>query len=132
MADGIRWSREREGLIFEVQISTRDSNHSIHCGGVVDGFPSKPSISTNTPYAMHDVASSRTWSDTVCGTGSGAMTPSDLFSGSGSYIVAGRSPQSAVSTNVSVQLLAGGGWLVSGRVFGVGLVTLSSSAGPTV
>lgn len=88
------------------------------------GFPPSP------PSAMHAVAGSRTWSDSSNATGPGAMIPSDLFSGSDSSIAAGRS---AVTTGKSIMLVAvGGGWLVSGGVFRVGLVTVSSSAGPMV
>lgn len=105
-------------------------SYSHIAAGVWVGLSSKPSISINTPSAIHGVASLRTWSDTLCGMAPW-MTPSDLFLGSGSSIVAGWSPQSVVGTcNFSIASLAGGR-LVSGGA-GVGLVTMSSSAGPTV
>lgn len=50
------------------------------CGRV---FPPSPLNSNNAPLAAHDVAGSRTWSDTPCGSGSEVLTPSALSSGSG-------------------------------------------------
>ncbi|XDV32666.1 hypothetical protein PO909_003416 [Leuciscus waleckii] len=143
-SDGfIGWKRSQGNLLLGAAVETGDSGQVGTSGigrniflkrlqitsiqyismmvGLWAGLPAMPSNSTITPSVTHDVAGSRTWSDSLCGSG-------DVVSSR--PVHHGRPITTANGGLLQILLLhlAWKGWLNSGS--GVGLVW--SSARPMV